>query len=208
MGVVLLTNSVFADFKAVLTKYFESYPAAVTTELVWQNANDEYNAALLKASSKLDILLADVDRYEKQLSYYAKKWDLIDALIATLLDWKLSQIEKNIAEVEYNMYSEDYNNKQKAFAYGGVSETDVQIALIRRDLHSAELDYYKNYRIRLESYLKETLSVTEIPVITLPMTALPALNEETQKKAKEGSIAIKIAGLSRSKLPSRAMRSR
>ncbi len=193
ISMLFLTNSLLADFKTVLTKYFETCPAAVTTELVWQNANDEYNAALLKASSKLDILLADVARYEKQLSYYTKKWELIDDLIGALLDWKLSQIEKNIAEVEYNMYSEDYTNKQKAFTYGGVSEQDVQIALIRRDLHLAELDYYKNYRIQLESYLKETLSIAEIPTITLPLTSLPILNEETQKKAKDGSIEIKIA---------------
>ena len=94
IGMLFLTNSLLADFKTVMTKYFETCPAAVTTELVWQNANDEYNAALLKASSKLDILLADVARYEKQLSYYTKKWELIDDLIGALLDWKLSQIEK------------------------------------------------------------------------------------------------------------------
>ncbi|HNY81652.1 MAG TPA: hypothetical protein PLB79_04530 [Thermotogota bacterium] len=193
MGILLFCNSAWADFKTVLTKYFETCPAAVTTELVWQNANDEYNAALLRASSKLEILMADVARYEKQLAYTSKKWALIADLIDALLDWKLAQIEKNIAEVEYNMYSEDYTNKQKAFTYGGVSETEVQIALIRRDLHLAELEYYKNYRAQLETHLKETLSVSEIPTITLPLAALPTLNEETQKKAKDGSIEIKIA---------------
>jgi outer membrane protein TolC len=189
----VVTGSLFADFKNILTKYFETCPEAVTTELVWQNANDEYNGALLKASSKLDILQADVVRYQYQLEYYQKKWKLTAELIDYLMEWKKAQIEKNIAEIKYNMYSEDYANKQKALAYGGVSQNDVQSALILRDLHLSELDYYKNARTQLEAYLKEILSLDEIPAIVLHMELLPVISEETEKTAKENSIEIKIA---------------
>jgi hypothetical protein len=55
------------------------------------------------------------------------------------------------------------------------------------------LDYYKNARTQLEAYLKEILSLDEIPAIVLHMELLPVISEETEKTAKENSIEIKIA---------------
>jgi len=171
---------------------FEQYPDAVAVELTWQSAYDNYNATLLKADSKLTIMEADLARLQAYKTYMQDRWRVIKEVLNILLELEEISIKKAIAEIEYKMYSEDLANKEKAVAYGGVSERDVEIARINTDNSKGNLDYYKSIQSQKEEYITDTLFVSELPELTLNTEGIQPLTIEEMNAIKEDNIDRKI----------------
>ncbi|MFW6262952.1 MAG: hypothetical protein ACOC34_02855 [Thermotogota bacterium] len=171
---------------------FEQYPDAVAVELTWQSAYDNYNATLLKADSKLTIMEADLERLQAYKTYMQDRWQVIKEVFNILFELEEISIKKAIADIEYKMYSEDLANKEKAVAYGGVSERDVEIARINTDKSKGKLDYYKSIQSQKEDFITDTLFVSELPKLTLNTEGIQSLSVEEMNTIKEDNIDRKI----------------
>ena len=167
-----------------LKTFFENNPGAVAVELEWQNCRDSYNADLLNAESKMNIIEADIKRFEGYEDYFDKKWEMTENLITMLLDLKKTILEKEISDVRYKMYSEDLTNKKKALNFGGVSQEQVDLAEIEMDYSFNELNYYKSIYAQTRKYLLESLFVSTIPEIYVSIDEVPALSAENMKEIK------------------------
>ncbi len=182
---VLFLNVLFSnELEMFLSSFFENNPGAVSVELEWQNCRDNYNASLLNAGSKMDIIQADIVRYEGFEEYIGQKWDIALSLIKTLLDMKKITLERNIADTEYKMYSEDLTNKQKALNYGGVSSEQVDMALVERDYGFKVLEYYKTLYTQTRKYLLESLYVSSIPEVFVYISSAPSVSAEDMAEIK------------------------
>lgn len=186
------TRSFSVKIEEFVKNIFEQYPNAVAVELTWQSAFDNYNATLLKADSKLTIMEADLDRLQAYKAYTQERWQVIKEVFDILFELEKLSIEKAIAEIEYQMYSEDLANKEKAVAYGGVSQRDVEIARINTDVSKGKLDYYKSLQFQKEDYIKKNLFVSQIPQLTLITTGIQPLTIEEMNAVKEENIDRKI----------------
>src|SRR6056297_2428192 len=140
LGLAMAFSIKVEDFVKTI---FEQYPDAVAVELTWQSAYDNYNATLLKADSKMTIMEADLDRLQAYKAYMQNRWRVIKEVFDILFELEEISIKRSIAEIEYKMYSEDSANKEKAVAYGGVSEREVEIARVNTANSKGNLDYYK-----------------------------------------------------------------
>ncbi len=194
--VILIFFFAFMAFSVKIEDFvkniFEQYPDAVAVELTWQSAYDNYNATLLKADSKLTIMEADLARLQAYKAYMQERWRVIKEVFNILLELEEISIKKAIAEIEYKMYSEDLANKEKAVAYGGVSERDVEIARINTDNSKGKLDYYKSIQYQKEEYIRDTLFVSELPELSLNTEDIQPLTVEEMNTIKEDNIDRKI----------------
>jgi len=196
LTLLILTSTVFCSTAGDFLKtIFEQYPDAVAAELKWQSAKENYNAELLKSNSKLEIMMADLERLQAKKAFFDKKWEIVNEVFGILFELKKTGIEKNIADIEYKMYQEDLNNKKKALDYGGVSELDVALAGIEAEKSKAKLDYYKQIESEMEEYIKETLFVSEVPELRIRIEELQPISAEEINLIKEDNLNRKIENL-------------
>ena len=167
---------------------FEQYPDAVAVELTWQSAYDNYNATLLRADSKLTIMEADLERLKAYKTYIQERWRVIKDVFDILFELEEISIKRSIAEIEYKMSSEDLANKEKAVAYGGVSERDVEIARVNTENSKGKLDYYKTIQTQKEEYITDTLFVSELPELTMNTEGIKSPSVEELNTIKKDNI--------------------
>ncbi len=188
LTIVIATSVFSASIEEFVATIFEQYPDAVAIELTWQSAYDNYNATLLNADSKLNIMQADLERLKAYKEYIAQRWRVIEEVFGILFELEEISIQRSIAEIEYKMYSEDLSNKEKAMVYGGVSQMEVDVAKINADKSKGKLDYYKSVKSQKEKFIKDTLFISELPSISMQTEGLKTPTVEEMNSIKKENI--------------------
>ncbi|HRW91616.1 MAG TPA: hypothetical protein P5560_01570 [Thermotogota bacterium] len=185
-SVVLLVQGFAGSFPELLESFSQNNPEAVALELTWSSAQDSYQANLLAASSKLQVLEADLKRFQDLNLYQSKKWELIAEFLELLWEIKELDLEHTIADVSCKMYMEDFLNKQKAFQIGGVSQSEVDLAQVDLSLSETSLEYYDQRRETTREYVQAMLFLSDIPEVQVASFTLdppePALDAALLQK--------------------------
>ena len=180
---VCLSNGFSNTFRLALENYLQKSPLMVVAELQWQNAQELYNAQLVRATTKMDILAADIQRFDRLGDYRTAKWKQAFHFMEELLDWKRIQSEVFLSESQLKLAQEDLANKQRALSFGGVSQDDVQLAVLTLEASQTMYDRSIARRERMERYLKTHLFLTQPFIIALQHPEIPPLSGELMIQA-------------------------
>lgn len=179
-----------SSFHDLLDSFLQKFPPAVAAELQWQNAQDLYNAQLVRANTKMDILAADVQRLESLEVYRRLRWEYAAWFVRHLLDWKQVQKELQLHDSQMKLAQEDLNNKRRAYDLGGVSQDDLEVAGLTLEASKTLFAYTSGKRQRLEQLLLKSLFLTQTRMITFQWPDRNSLEQEWINQAVSSSADI------------------
>ncbi len=172
-----------SNFRIALESYLQKSPLMVIAELQWQNAQDIYNAQLVRATTKMDILAADIQRFDRLEEYRTAKWEQAFHFMEKIMEWKRIQSEVSLIESQLKLAQEDVTNKQRALSFGGVSQDDVQLAVLTLEASQTMYDHSIARKVRIEHYLKTHLFLTQPFILALQLPEIQPLYGEQMVQA-------------------------